>query len=125
MQQRPSESLWQAFGAWIKDKREGKRLTQGEAAKAAGIDRQQWYRIEAGKSGTKRDTVIAIASALDASETEALERAGYSPQAPEERHRLPEGVTVYFDSSSPLNDEQKDRILDVINTIVAGVRARE
>lgn len=123
MQQRPSDTLWQAFGAWVKGEREAKRLTQSDAARAAGIDRQHWYRIESGKSGTKRDTVIAIARALEVSESIALDRAGYSPQIPEERHRLPEGVTIYFDSSSDLTDEQKDKLLDVINMIVAGVRA--
>lgn len=120
----PSQSLWAAFGAWIKEERQSQRLSQAEVARRAGIDRQQWYRIEAGKSGSRRDTVIAIAEALGLDPTLALEQAGYSAST-EDRHKLPEGVTVYFDSTSHLTDEQKDKILNVINMIVAGVRAGE
>lgn len=78
MQNRPSDTLWLEFGAWIKEHREKHHLSQAGAAQRAAIDRQQWYRIESGKSGTKRDTVIAIANAVSADVGEALRRAGFS-----------------------------------------------
>lgn len=82
MQKGRSEKLWKDFGAWVRDQRETRHLSQQGAADRAGIDRQQWYRIESGKSGTKRDTVIAIANALSVAVPEALRRAGFGdPEA--------------------------------------------
>ncbi len=77
MQKRPSDSLWPEFGRWLKKHREDLHFSQSGAAQRAGIDRQQWYRIENGLSGTKRDTVIAIAKALSLPVGEALKRAGF------------------------------------------------
>jgi DNA-binding XRE family transcriptional regulator len=59
-----SDTLWREFGAWVRENRELRHLSQAGAAQRAGIDRQQWYRIEAGKSGTRRDTVTQIARAI-------------------------------------------------------------
>lgn len=73
-----SDSLKRTFGAWLKQKREESHFSQGGAAARAGIDRQQWYRIENGLSGTKRDTVVAIAHALSLPVEEALSRAGFA-----------------------------------------------
>ena len=77
--------IWKSFGTWIKELRDKAGLSQDGAARRAEIDRQQWYRIENGLSGTKRDTVIRIAHALSADPNEALERAGFSTGQPLER----------------------------------------
>lgn len=89
---KPSETLWTTFGAWIKSQRESQRLTQSEASKKAGIDRQQWYRIESGKSGTRRDTAIAIGTALGLDEDDVLNRAGFggSPAQPKRPSNIAE-----------------------------------
>ncbi|MGE3953536.1 MAG: helix-turn-helix domain-containing protein [Pyrinomonadaceae bacterium] len=71
------DDLWQDFGAWLRSKREELNLSQSGAANRAGIDRQQWYRLENGLSGTRRDTVIAIAKALSLDPEEALDRSGF------------------------------------------------
>lgn len=73
-----SKGLWPEFGRWMRDLREARHLSQSGAAQRAGIDRQQWYRIENGKSGTRRETVIAMANAVSANVDEALRRAGFS-----------------------------------------------
>lgn len=73
-----SSSLWRDFGSWVREHREKARWSQAGAAQRAGIDRQQWYRIESGKSGTKRDTVLQIAKAISVDPDEALKRAGFS-----------------------------------------------
>lgn len=122
-----------SFGSWLKNKRTAIRLSGAELERLSGVSRQYISNLERELVYERTqnpvqpsvEIVDKLARALGADPDEARLAAGYAPQAPEERHRLPEGVTVYFDSSSPLNDEQKDRILDVINTIVAGVRARE
>jgi transcriptional regulator with XRE-family HTH domain len=77
-----ADNIKRDFGNWIKELRDNARLSQDGAARRAGIDRQQWYRIENGLSGTKRDTVIRIAHALSASPDEALVRAGFAPEQP-------------------------------------------
>ncbi len=92
MQNRPSNTLWSEFGAWIKELREGQRLSQAGAAHRAGIDRQQWYRIESGKSGTRRDTVIAMANAVSADVGEALKRAGFSLADPDKPQNIQEFI---------------------------------
>ena len=53
-------------------------LTQAVVAAKVGIHVVQLARIESGDSGTKRDTVIAIARAIGLRVNEALERAGFS-----------------------------------------------
>lgn len=52
-----AENVWREFGSWLRSQREAARLSQSGAAQRAEIDRQQWYRIENGLSGTKRETV--------------------------------------------------------------------
>jgi ribosome-binding protein aMBF1 (putative translation factor) len=73
-----NKELWRAFGAWIRDARENKSLSQSGLGNIVGLDRQQIYRIENGLSGTKRETVARLADALDLDESEAYRRAGYA-----------------------------------------------
>lgn len=118
MSERPSDSLWLEFGQWLKQQRENARLSQGKAASRAGIDRQQWYRIESGKSGTKRDTVISIATALDLSVQEALRRAGFgSLEEPEE-----EGFYSGFKNLPP---EKKALARRQLKAIIEALAAEE
>ena len=71
---------WRVFGDWLKIKREEAKLSQDGLAYLVGVDRQTIYRLENALSGTKRETVIAIAKALNANEEEALRKAGFAPQ---------------------------------------------
>lgn len=75
---KPSDQLWKSFGSWIRERREAQHFSQAGVAERAGVDRQTIYRIEAGQSGTKRDTVIAIANALSLDKGDALKRAGFA-----------------------------------------------
>jgi DNA-binding XRE family transcriptional regulator len=99
--QRPSEIIWQQFGAWVKARRLEVRpyLSQAAAARLADMDRQQWYRIESGKSGTRRDTVIRIAKALSADVNDALKNAGYAAvgEAPSRPQTVAEFVQRLFE----------------------------
>lgn len=74
----PKTEPWATFGAWIKETREKQKLSQAGAAERAELDRQQWYRIENGVSGTRRETVIRMARALSADPDEALQLAGFA-----------------------------------------------
>jgi DNA-binding XRE family transcriptional regulator len=109
-------------------------MSQATAARRAGIDRQQWYRIESGRSGTRRGTVISIANAIAADATEALTRAGYAPTEPRTRaQRLQaalasqgvDGINLYegIESLDKLTDEEYDDMLqNILLTIELSVK---
>lgn len=69
---------WENFGAWVRQTRRMADLTQKRVAEKAGIHEVQVARIEKGESGTKRETVIALAKALGTDEAIALNKAGYA-----------------------------------------------
>ena len=69
------ETTRRAFGAWLKETRRQRGLTQQQAAEASEIARQQWIRLENGESGTRADTLKKIASALEVDVNEVYARA--------------------------------------------------
>ena len=107
-----SESLKRSFGRWLKEKREETHFSQGGAAQRAGIDRQQWYRIENGLSGTKRDTVIAIARALSLPADEALARSGFASTQAETEEGLFSGIDKLTPERQKLAKKQIRAIID-------------
>jgi transcriptional regulator with XRE-family HTH domain len=76
------KSHWEQFGAWLRKLRRDAELTQKQVAEGAGIHEVQLARIEKGESGTKRETVIALAKALNVDESTALNHAGYASVQP-------------------------------------------
>lgn len=72
------KSHWEQFGAWIRKSRRDAELTQKQVAQKAEIHEVQLARIEKGESGTKRDTVIALAKAIGVDESITLNMAGYA-----------------------------------------------
>lgn len=78
-----SAYLWRNFGSWIRSHREARGKTQAEVAKAVNKHVVQISRIENGESGTKRDTVLLLAYALNIDPFEALEQAGFKAPAPD------------------------------------------
>ena len=106
------------FGAWIKQKREEGRLSQGGAAGRAGIDRQQWYRIESGLSGTKRDTVIAMANALTVSVSEALQMAGFAAETEDNEEGL-------FSGLNELSPEKQKLAKKMIRSVIDSLAEKE
>jgi len=70
-----TEATRRAFGAWLKETRLQRGLTQQQAADAADIARQQWIRLENGESGTRADTLKKIAAALQVEVNEVYARA--------------------------------------------------
>lgn len=66
------------FGRFMQQEREKRGITQKYIADKIGKTVTQLSRIENGKSGTERDTVILWAQALGVDENEALRR--YKPE---------------------------------------------
>lgn len=72
------QNLWKAFGKWFQIQREISGKTQEQVAKASGLHVKTISRIETGDSGSKRETVIELAKAVNANLNQALEHAGFS-----------------------------------------------
>ena len=117
------------FGEWLRRHRKQLDLLQSEVARRAGVstsyistlERSQKHSITGAELVPDRDKVTAIAKAVNGNANEALRLCGYATD--EDRFSLPDGVMVSFESTSHLTDEQKDKIVNVIRTLVAGVRA--
>lgn len=63
-----SETTYQAvLGRLIAQKRQQKQIDQGEIAKAVGVSRSTWSRIEAGESALNMDQLAKAANKLDMS----------------------------------------------------------
>jgi transcriptional regulator with XRE-family HTH domain len=80
------------FGDWIKAKREARGMSQTELARLSepcsqgyisNLERNSYERRDEMSNQPNKDLVIRIAQALQSSETEALEAAGYIVHHPE------------------------------------------
>src|SRR5215213_577955 len=90
---KPSAVLHREFGLWLQKKRKSRGISQKFVAAKANLTVTQLSRIENGRSGTRRDTVILLAGIIGIDETEAL-----SKYAPESVQRLPEELeNISFD----------------------------
>jgi transcriptional regulator with XRE-family HTH domain len=117
---------WRVFGNWLKTQRENAKLSQDGLADLIDVDRQTIYRLENALSGTKRETVLALAEALKASESEALLKAGFASQGLiTDSHEILKGVTVQFDHSIKLSNDEKEKIIEAMKLVAEGVRARQ
>jgi DNA-binding XRE family transcriptional regulator len=114
-------SQWEAFGRWVAKKRKAKGLTQGQAASLIDADRQTWYRIEKGWA-TKRQTVVAVANALEASVTEALTLAGFAPTPTDDPSD--EDITALFYDYAKLTEQDKQELKSVMRMISKDIRER-
>ena len=107
------------FGLFMQRERESKGLTQKFVAGKIGITTTQLSRIETGKSGTERDTVILWAQAVGIDENEALRR--YKPEnLNENTYEIGFGIKVVFENPQ-ITDDQKKKILDSMGYYAAGV----
>jgi transcriptional regulator with XRE-family HTH domain len=114
----------ETFGQWLIRQRKLLGLNQTELAQRAGLTKATVSLYEKDAVDQPRFRQLdKLARALN-KPPEDVRRAA-SVGVEDDRYKLPEGVSVSFDSSSHLTDEQKDRIVNVIKTLVAGVRAEQ
>lgn len=69
-----SADVRKEFGKYMQTERDSRGITQKFLAKKIGITETQLSRIETGKSGTNRDTVIKWAECLSIDENEVLRK---------------------------------------------------
>lgn len=120
-----SSEIREEFGRYMQTERENRGISQKFLAEKIGISVTQLSRIENGKSGTERDTVIVWAKALGVDENEALRRFKPEniPPYADETYDILEGVTVSFDHKK-MSRAEREQILEVMRTVAAGVKAR-
>lgn len=73
-----------SFAQWVKDAREGKKLSVVECAARAGVTHPTWIEYEntSKNKQPKQATVIKIADALGVRVAEAIKAAGYASAPP-------------------------------------------
>ena len=104
------------LGSWVKKHREKMNYSQETAAEKSGISRYQWIRIENGQSGTKRETILAIAKQLEADETEALTLlAGLEPQNTPQIDERFERMSLNFSGVSQTNKEKAAALVELMD----------
>lgn len=72
-----SEINWKQYGEYMAECRRAAKVSQTAAARASGMSRTQWSRIELGESGTRIGNIEGMAHAVNASVSKAYELAGY------------------------------------------------
>lgn len=72
------------FGWWLRRARRmfedtgpGGKFSQAAAARKAGISREQWNRLEMGRTGYTEETVLLVSGAVGATVQKAFEVAGF------------------------------------------------
>ena len=107
---------WRLFGDWLKVKRESANLSQDGLADLIGMDRQTIYRIENAVNGTKRETVLTLAKALNADENEALRMAGFAPQTGKDSPLVNLGLR--FDKLPQSRQEKYQALIRVMDEMI-------
>jgi transcriptional regulator with XRE-family HTH domain len=92
------------FGEWLREHRVVLGINQAEAGRRAGISRNQWTRLEHGKSGTKRENIPDIAKAIKADLHETYRKAGYAPPAAQHKP-VPDFIARFYDLPQSVQDD--------------------
>lgn len=121
----------ETFSAWLLSKRKRLQLTQADVARLAKVSKAYVGHIENNRSYATgkamkptRDIVVKLARAVDGDLNEALLLAGYAPEERQvESRNVLDGVTIQFDRSVDLSEDEKDKILTAVRLIAAGIRS--
>ena len=104
---KPTAVLRREFGLWLQKKRKSSGMSQRFVAAKSGLTVTQLSRIENGRSGTRRDTIILLAGIIGIDETEALGK-----YAPESVSRFPEEL-----ENIPFEEFDKDELQEIAGFI--------
>ena len=116
-----SADIRKEFGQWMQRERENRGITQLYAANKMGITPTQLSRIENGKSGTERDTVIIWAQIIGIDENEALRRFKPENLFPEDSFEISLGITITFGKEVDLSKSQKIKFVEATRLIAVGI----
>ncbi len=108
-----SEQIWIEWGAWYASRRKAAGLSQQKVADITGMERTHISDLETGKSGARRDTIIALAEAIHVDAEEALDKAGF---------KTPARTGVTFEDqemgvSTPFESEDPEQLLEQMRAL--------
>ena len=112
----PKDQKWVAFGEWIVAHREQQGLTQDQAAKLIGVDRQTWYRWENGRP-TRLSNIAKIADIVKGDPNEAFDILKPGSQARTSKQNADE-VDEFYLRYSKLNESKKQTFRDEWGQII-------
>lgn len=113
------ENRWVKFGRWVQSERlhiisktTNKPITQGEAARRAGLSRVHWSRMEAGDTGIKETTIPLVARGLGRTTEdqikEVYQRAGFA--VANEPFELPPSMKHFIELPFELQRQIADQV---------------
>lgn len=114
----PHGKAWMpvTFGQWLKTRREMRGLSMNALGQKVGITHSHISNIESGKSEPHKDTVVAIAEALEVDPQEALRAFIGDPEITRERINDPDEVTL-VEGYRRLGDKEKRAIKSLIEQL--------
>ena len=117
---RPAKHKRTAFGERLYSLRVELGISQAQLADKIGVTQQAYAGWERSTTALRPEDIAKIADALDVSADELL---GRKPQT--KRGTGPTGKTRrVFDSVSPLPRHQQKKVVETIETLLAGIQAK-
>ena len=101
------------FGEWLRECREEIGMNQKTAASAAEMHINQWSRIERG-ADTKEGTIIRMAAAVRASESEALQKYSEQKKSKMQSTAISPAPNTVRDAEKTLSKARKESIEEAI-----------
>ncbi len=103
-----------SFGAWLKEKRGERRLSQGKLADLTGISKGYLGHLEQFDKPPSQDKCRALATALMVSEVEVMTEAGYYPRGQEAQGVLTEDELEFIREFRSVDHELRELVKDII-----------
>ena len=118
------------FGAFLRDWRQMRRLSQLDLALAAGVSSRHLSFLESGKAAPSRGMILRLAAALDMPKpaaNDALKAAGFAAAFPALPHHAPDlepvrrAISMMLERHSPYPGVAVDRCWNVIDANEAAI----
>ena len=103
-----------SFGAWLKEKRGERRLSQGKLADLTGISKGYLGHLEQFDKPPSQDKCRALAAALMVSEVEVMTEAGYYPRGQDAQGVLTEDELEFIREFRSVDHELRELVKDII-----------
>ena len=122
-----TEDLRRNFGFWFKQQRVKAHKTQSFVAAKTGLHTKHICRIEHGKSGVKRETVISLAKAIAIDENEALKFAGFGINLIDDgmEFEVFKGVLLKFPQADDWSFGDRCKIAEYLRLFIAGMKLEQ
>ena len=122
-----TDSLRKNFGFWFKQQRVKAHKTQSFVAEKTGLHTKHICRIEHGKSGVKRETVISLAKAIAIDENEALKFAGFGINLIDNgmEFEVCQGVLLKFSQEENWSFGDRCKIAEYLRLFIAGLKLEQ